>query len=34
MSNWEKWSNRIITIATALAVAVQYIVAHWPGIIN
>jgi hypothetical protein len=30
MSNWEKWVNRIVTIATAAAVAIQYIVQHWP----
>jgi hypothetical protein len=29
MSNWEKWINRIITIGTAAAVAIQYIVQHW-----
>jgi hypothetical protein len=29
MTNWEKWTNRIITLATALAVAVQYIISHW-----
>jgi hypothetical protein len=29
MSNLEKWINRIITIATAVAVAVQYVITHW-----
>jgi len=29
MSNLEKWINRVVTIGTAVAVAVQYIIAHW-----
>jgi hypothetical protein len=34
MSNWEKWANRIVTIGTAIAVAIQYIVAHWSTVTN
>jgi hypothetical protein len=29
ISGWEKWINRIVTIATAIYVAVQSILAHW-----
>jgi hypothetical protein len=32
MSNLELWINRIVTVATALYVGIQYVVNHWPGL--
>jgi hypothetical protein len=29
MTNLEKWINRIVTVTTAVAVAIQYIISHW-----
>jgi hypothetical protein len=34
MSNVEKWINRIVTIGTAVAVAIQYILGHWTVVAN
>jgi hypothetical protein len=34
MGNVEKWINRIVTVATAIGVAIQYLIAHWPGSVN
>jgi hypothetical protein len=31
ITGWEKWINRIVTIALAVYTAVQYLIAHWPG---
>lgn len=30
ITGWEKWINRIVTIALALYQAIQYIIGHWP----
>lgn len=32
MSNIELWINRIVTVGTAVVIAIQYIAAHWPGL--
>lgn len=29
ITGWEKWINRIVTIALAAYNAVQYLLAHW-----
>lgn len=29
ITGWEKWINRIVTIALALYEAVQYVITHW-----
>jgi len=29
VTGWEKWINRIVTIALALYNAVQYLLTHW-----
>jgi len=34
MSKWEIWINRIVTVAIAAYEAVQYVIAHWPGLIK
>jgi hypothetical protein len=29
ITGWEKWINRIVTIALAVYTAVQYLLTHW-----
>jgi hypothetical protein len=29
VTGWEKWINRIVTVALALYNAVQYLLTHW-----
>jgi hypothetical protein len=31
ITGWEKWINRIVTIALALYTAIQQIIANWPA---
>lgn len=29
ITGWEKWLNRIVTIALAAWAAIQYLITHW-----
>lgn len=29
ISGWEKWINRIVTIALAVGEAIRYLLTHW-----